>query len=110
MKILLLTILLPFCISAQDNYEAKIDSAVINAKKGIYWALENIPDRKSREDRDLIINDELIAGIKIEKQAEGISIESTGIYRSYTVKINLYRSYDSLTAEGYIKPEEESVE
>ncbi len=89
-------------IKAQSKNEEDIDSAYQNAKKGIYWALENIPEKKKLEN-DLIANDKLYASVKLEKEVNGIKLESTGYYLSNSVTISLYKSYDSLVKEGYLK-------
>jgi len=93
-----------FCnvINAQTRSEEDIDIAYQNAKKGIYWALEKIPEKK-RLDNDLIADDKLYASVKLEKEINGIKIESTGYYLSNSVIINIYKSYDSLVKEGYLK-------
>jgi len=38
-----------------------IDYAYQNAKKGIYWALANIPEKKTKLESDLIADDKLYA-------------------------------------------------
>ena len=97
-------IIIGFChfTAAQSKVEKDIDVAYQNAKKGIYWALENIPEKK-RLDNDLIADDILFASVKLEKEVNGIKIESTGYYLSNSVVIKIYKSYDSLVKEGYIK-------
>jgi hypothetical protein len=88
--------------NAQSKNEEDIDSAYQNAKKGIYWALENIPEKK-RLDNDLIADDKLYASVKLEKEVNGIKLESVGYYLSNSVTITIYKSYDSLIKEGYLK-------
>jgi hypothetical protein len=91
------------CLSqGQSKNDESIDIAYQNAKKGIYWVLENIPEKK-RLDNDLIAGDKLYASVKLEKEVNGIKLESTGYYLSNSVIINIYKSYDSLVKEGYLK-------
>ena len=93
-------------IRAQVDLESDIDMAVQNAKKGIYWTLNNIPEKKNKLDNDLISEDKLFASVKLSKEINGVKIESTGIYNSYSVTIKLFRSDESLIKDGYIKPKE----
>ncbi len=92
------------CFAQQLN-ESKIDSAYLNAKKGIYWCLSNLPDKKASTENDLIINDKQIASVKLEKQVNGIKIISTGFFESYEVQIKLFKSNEILLKEGFIKPD-----
>ncbi len=92
---------------AQSKMEDDITIAYQNAKKGIYWALTNIPEKKSRLDEDLIANDKLYSSVKLDKVVDGIKIESTGFNSSNEVKITIYKSNESLLKEGYLKSEEE---
>ncbi len=103
---LLLSLFLPIVIFAQSEYEECVDKAVVNAKKGIYWAFENIPEKKKSIERELISKDKLIAEVKLGKEVEGVRVESTGYYRSTKVTVVLYRSYDLLKKEGYIQEKE----
>ncbi|NOX18503.1 MAG: hypothetical protein GXO87_09525 [Chlorobi bacterium] len=105
-KFLLLLLLFPFILSAQSQYEECVDGAVINAKKGIYWAFENIPEKKKSIEHDLISKDKLIAKVKLAKEVEGVRVESTGYFRSTKATVTLYRSYDLLKKEGYIQEKE----
>jgi hypothetical protein len=89
--------------NAQSKIEADIDVAYQNAKKGIYWALENIPEKKSKLENDLIADDKLYATVKLEREVNGIKVESTGYNLSNLVVIRIYKSYDSLVKEGYLK-------
>ncbi|MEJ2493975.1 MAG: hypothetical protein P8Y79_06570 [Ignavibacteriaceae bacterium] len=41
---------------SQDKIESDIDFALQYAKKGIYWALANIPEKKTSLNNDLISN------------------------------------------------------
>ncbi len=97
-------LILSFCCpcKGQTKNEEDIDIAYQNAKKGIYWALENIPEKK-KLDNDLILDDKLYASVKLEKEVNGIKLESTGYYLSNLVMIKIYKSYDSLVKEGYLK-------
>ena len=88
---------------AQERTEETIEVAYQNAKKGIYWALENIPERKTKLENDLIANDKLYASVKLEKQVNGVKVESVGYYKSNSVEIKIYKSNDSLEKEGYLK-------
>ena len=94
-------------IFAQQKTENDIDLAYQNAKKGIYWALANIPEKKQSIDNDLIADDKLYASVKLSKEFNGVKIESTGYYLSNEVSIVIYKSDDSLEKEGYKKSEEE---
>ena len=96
-------------IFAQQKTENDIDLAYQNAKKGIYWALSNIPERKSKLDNDLIADDRLYASVTLYKEVQGVKIESTGFYNTQEVKLTIYRSNDSLMAEGYLGKEEEET-
>ena len=99
----LLLILVFSCVcKSQTKNEESIDMAYQNAKKGIYWVLQNIPEKK-RLNSDLIADDKLYASVRFEKEINGIEIESTGYYLSYSVKINIYKSYNNLVKEGYLK-------
>ena len=110
----LFTLLLIFVLSSvcfsQEKIESDIDFAYQNAKKGIYWALTNIPEKKSKLESELIADDKLYALVKLYKEVNGIKIESTGYYNSNEVSITIYRSNDSLEEYGYLKKEEEKDE
>jgi len=107
MKAIYLILLLLFIstqmLLAQAKIESDIDAALVNAKKGVYWALSNISGKKARLDKSLINDDQLIARVKLEKELNGVKIESTGFSQTNEVTIVLYRSKDSLVKEGYIK-------
>ena len=108
MRTLLLLLFIPIIISAQNSFEESLNRSFTNAKKGIYYALSNIPERKNSLSRDLIDNDALIAKIKLTKEVKGVHVEATGFYNSYEIKISAYRSYENLKKEGlidYIPPE-----
>lgn len=112
MKTVLLSAILIFSITtfAQQKTENDIDLAFQNAKKGIYWALANIPEKKQSIDNDLIADDKLYASVKLSKEFNGVKIESTGYYLSNTVSIVIYKSDDSLEKEGYKKKVEKKDE
>lgn len=88
---------------SQQKLEDDIEMAYQNAKKGIYWALSNIPPKKIRIDNNLIRDDVMIADVKLSKQVNGVKIESVGYFHSNEVKIIIYKSNDNLIKEGYIK-------
>jgi len=90
-------------IFSQSRIDAAIDSLQINARKGIYWGLMNIPVKKARIDKSLINNDRLIAKVRVIKELNGVKIESTGYHNTNEMTIVLYRSADSLIKDGYIK-------
>ncbi len=101
--LILLALFLSPAVQQQNNNEKEIDIAFQNAKKGIYYALSNIPENKSRMSRELVDNNKLLAKIKLSKQVNGIKIESTGYDSSTEVTIKIYKSFESLIKEGYIK-------
>jgi len=105
--LLLFTSLLfiPFIGYAQEKLENDVDIAYQNAKKGIYWALSNIPEKKIKIEKDLIADDRLYSEVKLYKEVNGVKIISTGYYHSNKVQITVYKSYDSLEKEGYVKLE-----
>lgn len=90
-------------IFSQSRIDVAIDSLLINARKGIYWGLMNIPVKKARIDKSLINNDRLIAKVRVIKELNGVKIESTGYHNTNEMTIVLYRSADSLIKDGYIK-------
>ncbi|MCW8811071.1 MAG: hypothetical protein OQK64_08960 [Ignavibacteriaceae bacterium] len=102
--ILSLFLFLPGSLLAQAKTEQDIDVAYQNAKKGIYWALSNIPGKKSTMDNDLIAEDKLYASVKLSKEVNGVKVSSKGYYQTNEVEITIYKSYESLKAEGYNIP------
>ncbi len=88
---------------SQEKMESDIDYAYQNAKKGIYWALSNIPQKKSKLDSDLIANDRLYAHVRLDKEENGVKIVSTGYHQTNKVTISIYRSNDSLKEHGYLE-------
>ncbi|MEE9573417.1 MAG: hypothetical protein V3W20_10245 [Candidatus Neomarinimicrobiota bacterium] len=101
-----LTALLSTTGFSQEKIESDIDYAYQNAKKGIYWALSNIPQKKSKIESDLIADDRLYAHVKLTKEVNGVKIVSTGHYQTNKVTISIYRSNDSLEEYGYLKQNE----
>lgn len=103
------SVLFFFCTSSsQTKIDDDVSPAFLNAKKGIYWALSNISGKKTKIENDLISNDKLYSSVKLQKEIGGLKIESTGFSESISVTITVYRSYDSLKKEGYIKKIEDS--
>ena len=99
MKLLILLFLfLCSVVSSQtnSNFEENLDHAFQNAKKGIYWALDNIPRDKKKLDNDLINDDHLIARIDLYKEVEGVRVISIGYCGTYSIASEVYRSYESL--------------
>lgn len=88
---------------SQSQIEADMDAAVQSAKKGVYWALSNIPVKKAKIEKSIINEDKLVAKVKIAKEMNGVRVESTGYYNTNEVTIIIYRSRDSLLKDGYIK-------
>jgi len=103
MRILLIIFFCAVPALSQENPESKMNEAFKNAKKGVYYALSNIPDKKDNWTKELIDDDKLIAKVKLDKEVAGIRIESEGYFSTYEIKITLYRSYESLLKEGTIK-------
>lgn len=108
MKALLITAYSLFVlqITAQEeitpsNFDIDVKHAYTNAMKGVYYALENIPRSKSTLNSDIINDDELLAEVKLTKEIDGIKVVSKGVYKTYSVEIVIYRSYDALAAEGF---------
>ncbi|MHB1688405.1 MAG: hypothetical protein ACYCVH_13675 [Ignavibacteriaceae bacterium] len=89
--------------------EDDIDQAYQYAKKGIYWALSNIPESKSKISNDLVADNKLYAKVKLNKLVDGIKIESTGYSNSNEVMIKIYKSNDSLIEEGYLEKNKKAV-
>lgn len=87
---------------SQQKLEDDIEVAFQNAKKGVYYALSNIPPKKARMDGNLISNDILLANVKLSKEVNGIRVESVGYFHSNEVKIIVYKSNESLIKDGYI--------
>jgi len=90
-------------VEKKSGFKDKVDIAYANAMKGIYFALENIPERKNSISKDLISDDELIAKIKISKGVGGVYVQSVGFYNTFKVTTEIYRDYKSLKDEGLIE-------
>lgn len=106
-------LLIVFSVSvliAQEKMESNIEMAYQNAKKGIYWALSNIPVKKSRLENDLIAEDRLYSSVRLDKEINGVKVVSRGFYNTNEVEIIIYKSYDSLKSEGYDVPVKEKEE
>ena len=88
---------------SQSKIEDDIEYALVNAKKGIYWALSNIPVKKAKIEKSIVNEDKLLAKVKVAKELNGVRVESTGYNQTNEVTIVLYRSKDSLIKDGYIK-------
>lgn len=88
---------------AQSTIESDVEFALQNAKKGIYWALSNIPVKKSKINNSLIDGDKIISHVKLSKEINGVRIESTGYYSTNELTIVMYRSKDSLIKDGFLK-------
>ena len=106
--VLALAILLSTTGFTQEKIESDIDYAYQNAKKGIYWVLSNIPQKKAKVESDLIADDKLYANVRLDKEVNGVKIVSTGHYQTNKVTISIYRSNDSLKENGYIKQADEN--
>ncbi len=104
--VLALAALLSTAGFSQEKIESDIDFAFQNAKKGIYWALSNLPKKKSKVESDLIADDRLYAHVRLDKEVNGVKIVSTGYYQTNKVIISIYRSNDSLEEYGYLKQNE----
>ena len=106
--VLALAILLSTTGFSQEKIESDIDYAFQNAMKGIYWALSNIPEKKSKLESDLIADDKLYANVRLDKEVNGVKIVSTGHYQTNRVTISIYRSNDSLKENGYLEQADEN--
>lgn len=102
-KIFLLLFFFVSIAFAQSTIDSDVEFALQNAKKGIYWALSNIPVKKSKIDNSLIDGDKIISHVKLSKEINGVRIESTGYYGTNELTIVLYRSKDSLIKDGFLK-------
>lgn len=77
---------------AQVVPEEEINTAYQNAKKGLYWALDNIPDKRAKMKNDLIDRDKLFASVTLAREVDGIKITSRGFNNSTEVVIKIYKS------------------
>jgi hypothetical protein len=105
MKTFLFLFIPLFIYPQQTLLEEELDSAFINAKKGIYWALSNIKPGKNIPGKELIADNKLYAVVKLTREIDGVKIESKGFHNSVEVSVKLYRSEDFLESEGYLKRE-----
>ncbi len=101
---LTIIILVSIYIFPQEKTEQDIDVAYQNAKKGVYWALSNIPGKKMKLENDLIAEDKLYSSVKIFKEVNGVKVVSIGYHQTNEVQIIIYKSYDILKTEGYNVP------
>ncbi len=102
--IVLIFTFLPLALcSAQQKNMSEIDSAFINAQKGVYWALSNIPTNKYKLSHDLISGNSLIAEVKLDVEVNGVRLYSTGHYNTTEVSIKIYKSIEALRRVGYLK-------
>lgn len=90
-------------IFSQSKIEEDIEFPLVNAKKGVYYALSNLQGKKAKFEKSLIADDKLIAKVKVTKELNGIKIESTGFSGTNELTVVLYKSADSLIKDGYIK-------
>ncbi|MDP4176382.1 MAG: hypothetical protein Q8933_20540 [Bacteroidota bacterium] len=104
LMILLIT-LFSTTLIAQISIEESLDKAFQNAKKGIYWALGNIPDKKTQAENDLIEEDRLVSSVKLFKEVNGVKVESSGFSGSTEVRLTLFRSTEKLLQDGYLRPD-----
>lgn len=86
---------------AQEKTETDLDIAFQNAKKGLYWALSNIPVKKDKLEHELISDDKLYCEVKLFKEVNGVKVEAIGYNQTNQVKITVYKSNDTLEKEGY---------
>ena len=107
LQIIVIFLLVQFNSLAQTKTDGDIDLAYQNAKKGIYWALSNIPGKKATLDNELIAEDKLYATVKLSKEVNGVKVSSKGYYQTNQVEITIYKSYESLKSEGYNVPSAE---
>lgn len=109
-KFFILFLFSSLILIAQQDIEDDVERATINAKKGIYWSLTNIPPKKVRTDHELITQNKLTASIRIVKEVGGIKFESTGYHEHTSAKVTIYRSYDWLIQHNFIKSAPSSFE
>ena len=102
MKLLFIVLIIPLVLSAQSKISEDLDIAYTNALKGVHFALSNMPDRKNSISKELIDSNQMIAKIKLSKEIGGVSVESTGYYKTYEVRITVQKDYASMKKEGLI--------
>ncbi|MDP3832070.1 MAG: hypothetical protein Q8Q47_12440 [Ignavibacteriaceae bacterium] len=86
-----------------SSFEDEITTAHLNAKKGIYFGLKNVKDKKVKFDNKIVDKSKLIAIVKVSKEINGVRVEATGYHNSTEVTIVVYRSYVDLVKDGYIR-------
>lgn len=86
----------------QPNTEKNIEIAFLNAKKGMYWGLSQSTAKRNLIMENLIDNDRVIAAVRVEKEVNGLHVESSGYNESCEVKISIYKSTDNLIKEGFL--------
>lgn len=91
--------LLSYDFFMQDD---DIETAYLNAKKGVLWGLSNIKNKKSKLDNKLVSNDKLVADVKVEKVINGVRVIVTGYSETTDVTITTYRSFETLVKDGYL--------
>jgi len=96
-------VVLLLCGFRTAGLDDEIDKALVNAKKGMYWALGNIPEKKIRITHELVADNKLYSTVKLQKKVNGVKVESTGYFNSNEVTIVVYISTDSLLSAGYIR-------
>jgi hypothetical protein len=101
--VLVLIVLFSTTGFTQEKMESDIDYAFQNAKKGIYWALSNIPQKKSKVESDLIADDKLYAHVRLDKEVNGVKVVSTGHYQTIKITISIYKSNNTLKENGYLE-------
>jgi hypothetical protein len=107
LQIIVIFLLIQLSSLAQTKTDGDIELAYQNAKKGIYWALSNIPGKKANLDNELIAEDKLYASVKLSKEINGVKVVSRGYFQTNQVEITVYKSYESLKSEGYNVPSAE---
>ena len=100
LQIIVIFLLVQLSSLAQTKTDGDIDLAYQNAKKGIYWALSNIPGKKETLDNDLIGEDKLYASVKISKEVNGVKVSSKGYYQTNQVEIIIYKSVRKFEKRG----------
>lgn len=108
MKVSIAFLFLFFCITvcySQSKIESDIEPALQNAKKGVYWALSNLPKKKTRIENDLIADDKLYSTVVVTKEVNGFKIVSNGFNNSNEVTITIYKSFERLKEEGFLSEE-----
>jgi hypothetical protein len=103
MKSLLIIFAFPIFLFAQHDFIEKLDTAYMYAKKGVFWALENINFKKEKLENQLVSGDVMVARVKIKKMIDGFQIESTGYFDTYSAKVSLFRGSAYLIENGYLK-------